>query len=188
MPKADADRWNERYLSATQEAYPPARSILTQNLHLLSGGGLALDIAMGMGANSAFLLSKGWRVIGVDLSDVAVFRAKAAYPAVQAVIADLVQFHLPPNHFDLILNLYYLDRQLWPVIRQALKPGGLLIAETLLREMSLLREGMPQHFLLEPGELRAAFQDWQILFDREGWVASDHGKEKAVASLIARRP
>ncbi len=188
MPKEDAQRWNERYRAAPQDWYAAPRSILTQNNHLLAGGGLALDVAMGMGANSAFLLSQGWRVIGVDVSDVAVYQAKRAYPAIQAVIADLVQFRLPPERFDLILNLYYLDRRLWPVYHRVLKPGGLVIIETLLREMSVLRADMPQHFLLEPGELRAAFQDWDILLDREGWVASDHGKEKCVASLIARRP
>jgi hypothetical protein len=93
-----------------------------------------------------------------------------------------------PEHFDLIVNLYYLDRGLWPLYRSAIKRGGLLIFETLLRDMLTRQPEINRHFLLEPGELRAAFADWQILEYQEGWVRSDHGHEKAVASLIARRP
>jgi tellurite methyltransferase len=188
MPREDADRWNERYLTAQQNWQASPRSILTQHQDLLKKGGLALDVAMGLGANSAFLISHGWRVIGVDISQVAVFQAKSDFPSIQAVIADLTRFQIPPDRFDLILNLYYLDRALWPVYRRAVKPGGLVIIETLQREMSAVHPDAPPHFLLEPGELRAAFQNWKILHDQEGWAASDHGKEKCVASLIARRP
>jgi hypothetical protein len=50
-----------------------------------------------------------------------------------------------------------------------------------------MRPDLPPDFLLQPGELRQAFRDWEIMLYREGWIASDHGTQKAVASLIARR-
>lgn len=187
MPKEDTSRWNARYAQSASATTAP-RSILTQNRALLTGGGLALDVAMGVGANAAFLIEQGWRVVGVDRSDVAVFQAKSRDPRIQAVIADMLHFWLPPQSFDLILNLYYLDRGLWPVYQTALKPGGLLIIETLTLDMLDMRPELPPDFLLQPGELRRAFHDWDILLYREGWIASDHGTQKAVASLIARRP
>ena len=45
----------------------------------------------------------------------------------------------------------------------------------------------PSH-LVEEGELTLAFKGWDILIQREGWVVSDHGNQKATASLIARLP
>lgn len=188
MAHTDSIRWNERYLNAPQVWQAAPRSILTAHRHLLARPGLAVDMAMGLGANAAYLVQAGWRVIGVDIADAAVFRARRHCPQIQAVVADLEHFWLPHNHFDLILNLYYLDRALWPLYRAALKPGGLLIYETLLRDMQTAQPELPSQYLLLPGELRAAFQDWEILFDQEGWIASDHGHQKAVASLIARRP
>jgi SAM-dependent methyltransferase len=186
MPKEDTQRWNVRYTQSAPATVAP-RSILTQNQARLTGGGLALDVAMGAGANAAFLIEQGWQVVGVDRSDVAVFQAKTREPRIQAVIADTVHFWFPPQKFDLILNLYYLDRQLWPIYKTALKPRGLLIVETLTLDMLAMRPDLPPDFLLQPGELRQAFHDWDILFYREGWIASDHGTQKAVASLIARR-
>ncbi len=86
------------------------------------------------------------------------------------------------------MNFYYLQRDLWPEFKRTLKPGGVLVLETLTVKM---RETMPEidpAYLLQPGELREVFQDWDILVYREGWVTSDRGHQKAVASMIARRP
>jgi len=188
VARGDALRWNARYQSAPDDWISAPRSILSAHSPLLAVPGLALDIAMGMGANAEYLAQAGWRVIGVDIADAAVFQARARCQQIQAVVADLEHFWLPPDHFDLILNLYYLDRALWPLYRTTLKPGGLLIVETLLRDMLLTKPELKQHFLLKPGELRAAFADWHILEYQEGLASSDHGHEKAIASLIARRP
>jgi tellurite methyltransferase len=188
MTRTDSIRWNARYQTASSNWSLSPRSILTSHRDLLNPPGLALDIAMGLGPNAEFLVKTGWRVIGVDIADAAVFAAHARCPQIRAIIADLEHFWLPADHFDLILNLYYLDRALWPVYRRAVKPGGLLIFETLMDEMRSDRPEIEPHFLLKAGELRAAFGDWQIITYHEGWVESDHHNQKAVASLIARRP
>jgi tellurite methyltransferase len=188
MPKADAFRWNERYKKANGEWYTKPSSFLTEQFQSIGTPGIAVDIAMGMGANAGFLVSKGWNVIGLDISAEAVFRAKSSWPGIQAAVIDLDQLRLPANFFDLILNMYYLDRQLWPVYRQALKPGGFLVMETLLSDMLGFDQQINPGYLLEHDELRLAFQDWEVVLYREGWVKSDHGNEKAVASLIVRKP
>jgi trans-aconitate methyltransferase len=97
MARSDSLRWNERYQAAPQDWHSAPRSILTAHSALLTPPGLAVDIAMGMGANAQYLAQSGWRVIGVDIADAAVHQARARCPQIQAVIADLEHFWLPPN-------------------------------------------------------------------------------------------
>jgi tellurite methyltransferase len=180
---ADQSRWNARYLNHDgPEAVP--RAWLVGHQALLPAPGLALDIAMGLGGSAGWLVERGWRVVGLDVADVAVRRARARWPALRAVVADLQQLPLAATAaFDLILDFYYLDRALWPWVRRALRPGGLLVMETLARGPAGDSAGANPAYLLDPGELRAAFADWQVLDDREGERAG-----RFVASLVARRP
>ncbi len=188
MCAEDATRWNQRY--STEErftSFTQPRQFLVECAPLLPETGLALDAAMGLGGNAAFLLARGLRVIGLDVSWVAVQRAKSRLPELMAAVVDLKRLALPANYFDVILNFYYLQRDLWQQYRRALRPGGLLLIETLSQEMCSIHPEIEPAYLLAPGELLAAFQDWQILIYREGWVGMNTAHPKAVASLAARR-
>jgi tellurite methyltransferase len=189
MPIEDAERWTARYQE--DERYHrgmPPRRFLVENAACLPHEGLALDAAMGLGGNAGFLLERGLRVVGVDVAWVAVRQAKRRLPGLMAVVADLTRFSLPDERFDLILNFYYLQRDMWGRYWRALHPGGILVIETLMQEMHEIRPDIDPQYLLSPGELRAAFSDWQILAYREGWVETETRHPKAVASLIASRP
>jgi SAM-dependent methyltransferase len=188
MPLQDAERWNERYLQDKRYAtFTGPRPFLVKNAHFLPTKGLALDVAMGLGGNAALLLERGLRVIGIDVSSVAVSTAKKRLPALMAVVADLADFHLPEARIDVILNFYYLQRDLWSQYQSALRPGGLLVIETLTHEMLRLHPETNPDYLLEPGELRQAFSEMEILVYREGWEESRVGQPQAVASLVARK-
>lgn len=188
MAREDARRWNERYRTGYIDAEPGARSILGLALPCLKPGGLVLDLAMGLGANARWLVERGFRVVGVDISGVAVLRARARCPRIQAVIADLDEFVLPEHTFSAVLNFYFLDRALLRGLPRLLQPGGVAIVETLTREMLGVKPDLPPEFLLEKGELADLFSGWRILHYQEGWQASDHGGQKSVASLIAQLP
>lgn len=188
MPREDAQRWNERYTCGKSKDFHTPRTFLLDNIDLLPSGGKVLDIAMGAGKNIQALLNKGLDVIGVDISSVAVRRAHARFPQIKAVIADLTHFYLPPNYFDLVLNFYYLQRELWIDYRRILKPGGLLVFESLTMPMITVKPELKPDYLLKGGELAAAFRDWEILVYREGWINRDQGCDKCVASMIARVP
>ena len=185
-PSEDALRWNIRYLQGWYSGDPQPPHLLLEHAGLLPTSGLALDAAMGLGGAASFLLEHGLRVIGVDISVVASTQAKRRFPALSAVVADLSVFYLPPATFDVICNFYYLNRSLWGEYRRALRKGGLLIIETLTRAMLEQKPDIDPGYLLEPGELRQAFEDWQILFYDEGWTQAEHGTPHAVASLVAR--
>lgn len=189
MPGSDASRWDERYLAnARYNSFEKPRPFLVENASHLPSNGLALDIAMGLGGNAGFLLELGLRVVGVDISGVAVRRAHARLPKLMAVQADLTRFYLPPATFDVILNFFYLERALWPRYRQALRPGGILVFETLTQAMLTRQPDIDPQYLLAPGELRQAFSALEILTYREGWTESETGHPRAVAGLVGRIP
>lgn len=188
MPAADATRWNQRYSSEERSSFERPRPFLVANANLLPVSGLALDAAMGLGGNAGFLLERGLKVVGVDIAEIAVRIAKMQNPRLMAVIADLTAFALPPEKFDVIVNFYYLQRNLLPAYIYALKPGGILVLETLTREMAALRPDIAPKYLLDPGELRAAFTGkLEILVYREGWVNRRGRHPRAVASLVGRK-
>ena len=189
MSKKDAERWNTRYLQDERYAtFSRPRPFLVENARFLPAHGLALDVAMGLGGNAEFLLEHGLRVVGIDISSVAARQAKARQPGLMAVIGDLTSFYIPPISFDVILNFYFLQRELWPLYRSALRPGGVLFLETLTQEMLRLQPDTDPAYLLAPNELRQAFAGWEILVYKEGWEESRGGRMHPVASLVARVP
>jgi ubiquinone/menaquinone biosynthesis C-methylase UbiE len=189
MPFEDALRWDRRYDEEERfRAYFQPRPFLVENAKLLPTQGLALDAAMGLGGNASLLLEHGLRVVGVDISQVALQRAARRLPGLMAVQADLTCLDFPRQVFDVIINFYYLQRSLWVDYRRWLRPRGLLIIETMTREMLELQPDIDPLYLLDPGELVQSFSAWEVLVYREGWQTSTRGHRRAVASLVARLP
>ena len=188
MSQTDALKWNERYRLGAEAAFDRPREFLVAQAQHLPRQGIALDMAMGLGGNAGFLIERGLRVIGVDISEVGVQRARRRWPQLEAAVIDLETYPWPAGSFDVILNFYYCQRSLWPRYRSALKPGGVLILETLLQEPQRQRPDVNHDYLLRPGELRQAFAAWVVLFYREGWIEMTDRAPRAVASMVARRP
>lgn len=188
MASQDAQRWDSRYTEIKRySTFVKARPFLVNHAELLPSSGLALDAAMGLGGNAELLLKHGLKVIGVDISRVALKRAKQRLPTLMAVQADLTQFYLPANTFDVILNFFYLQRDLWPSYVRALRPNGWLIFETLTIDFLSLQPGIDPHYLLAAGELLHAFPSLEIVDYQEGWSTSDDGHRRPVAGIVARK-
>lgn len=183
----DAVKWNERYRHNAEPSYQRPREFLLEQAAHLPVAGRALDVAMGLGANAGFLIARGLDVIGVDVSEVAVRQAKARYPALMAAVIDLDRFSWPDRAFDVILNFYFLSRPLYRQYRHLLRPGGVLIFESLLKETVIYRPDFNPDYLLAPGELRELCAGLEILVYREGWISRAGHHPRAVASLVARR-
>lgn len=188
MPIQDAQRWDERYSGEDRHNnFEKPRPFLIRHAELLPTNGLALDVAMGLGGNAEFLLKRGLKVIGIDISSVALKRARQRLPDLMAIQADLTQFYLPEDTFDVIINFFYLQRSLWPDYIRSLRPDGWLIFETLTIDFRSLQPDIDPKYLLAPDELRHAFPTLEIVDYQEGWSTNDNGHLRSTASLVARK-
>jgi SAM-dependent methyltransferase len=190
MTHPDAVEWNHRYTSDPQRSTPgEPHQLLTNNAHLLPAKGLALDIACGLCSSGLFLASRGWHVIGLDVSENALWMAQAQAHKKKLdasfVVMDLADPWLPVGHFDTILNFYFLSRPLLERYRTTIKPGGLLFFETFVWQPGI--EIRPEHYL-QTDELRSRFLDWEILFYKETGQTRHSSGTRRVARLVARRP
>jgi tellurite methyltransferase len=193
-------RWDERYLEGDWVDVEEPATLLRESLPLLSEAEamarargsrpLALDVACGAGRNTLFLARRGWRVMGVDLSVEGLRllerRARSEGLPVLPVLADAGAFQVRPRSFDLVVNTFFLVREAFPLLRQALRPGGLLLFETFsVLELDELGGDIRREFALEQGELLRAFPDLQVLLHEEGIFERDEG-ERGLARLVAR--
>jgi tellurite methyltransferase len=193
-------RWDERYLEGDWVDVEEPATLLRESLPLLSEAEamarargsrpLALDVACGAGRNTLFLARRGWRVMGVDLSVEGLRllerRARSEGLPVLPVLADAGAFQVRPRSFDLVVNTFFLLREAFPLLRQALRPGGLLLFETFsVLELDELGGDIRREFALEQGELLRAFPDLQVLLHEEGIFERDEG-ERGLARLVAR--
>ncbi len=187
--ESDRIKWNKRYES--EDSYLGERPSLflvneIERIKRLAPGNKALDIACGEGRNSVFLAQNGFNVTGLDISDIglskAVARAEAGGVVVNFRRVDLEQFEIV-ERYDLILNFNFLLRDLIPSEVRALKPGGLLLFDTILESPQLLSSHNPA-YLLRKGELEQLFGSYagKILFSEE-----NHSGDMPTARLLFQK-
>ena len=152
----------------------------------------ALDVAMGRGRHALLLARHGFQTFGVDVTLDAIKEAMQAAAReglrIRGWCADLTASRLPARVFDLVVVTRYLQRDLFPSIRESVRDGGCVIYETFTRAQRELGTGptSPDH-LLRPSELRAEFDGWDLMFYDER-VDVEAGRPVAVARLVAQRP
>jgi tellurite methyltransferase len=182
----ERQRWNARYAAQAPIAAHPPNPFLQDHLALLPRG-RALELAMGDGHNAVFLAQHGFRVSGIDISEVAVRRAMQLAQRtgvhIAAQVQDLTTIALPAESYEVIVCFYYLLRDLFPQIIAALKPGGMVVYETYTQEQALFGHPTNPAYLLQPNELLRAFKDLRVRVYREIVIAGP----KAVASLIGEK-
>ncbi|MFD7918451.1 SAM-dependent methyltransferase [Streptomyces sp. NPDC059740] len=135
----DAAMWDARYASAERIWSGEPNVVLVREVAQLSPG-RALDLGCGEGADSVWLARQGWRVTGVDISEVALERA--AGHARDAGVADRVEWRrhdlaesFPEGEYDLVSAQFLHTPGTLPreqVLRRAaaaVAPGGVLLVE-----------------------------------------------------------
>lgn len=200
MSTADRTRWNQRYLAGDAPIATSPNNWLTGYADLLDGVAAArqaqgatptsLDIACGAGGTALWLAQRGWLATGVDVSDAAL--ALATRSAAQQGVADRVRFlsvdlddwRPSPAAFDCVTCFYFLNRELWPWLRAAVRPGGVLALQTHHAGVLKVRPHANPDYLLTPGELTALIASW-------GWTllaASDPTSAATSEAVLAQRP
>ena len=192
----DKERWNERYAVPGYKHGKDPAAFLVEAMGILGEmrGRRALVPSMGEGRNAVYLASLGLEVEGIDISEIGVRKALRLASergmGLRAIVADLRTLPLPYSRYDLVAVFNFLQRSLFPQLRECLKPGGAIIYETMTVEQ--LGFGAQwvgrQAYLLKPGELRAAFEGFRILLYRESVIEDTGVGKRAVASLIGMKP
>jgi len=153
----DREKWNARYMENPGGAEP---SPVLKRFWSLASVGNVLDIACGNGRNSIFLADRGFAVDAVDISTVATAHLAGTRPDINVICADLDSWSIPRNRYTLIVNVRFLDRRLFSMIQQGLKPGGVLIFESFVDEEN-------DNYCLQQNELLRAFQALRIVYYEE---------------------
>jgi len=182
--------WNKKYSEGSHTSLDPDPFLVSAYDEFLFGTspGLALDVAGGVGRHSIWLAQRGWRVKLLDISELGVQQAaenakrSGTASSISADICDLNTMHdLGREQYDLVVVFFFLQREIFPALLDAIKPGGILIYKTYTTEQKNFSGGPSHHmFLLEPNELLRAFSSLRILHYHETL------QERGVAELVAR--
>jgi tellurite methyltransferase len=187
MSESERAAWDERHRGKVIGAPEP---FLVEMIPRIPRG-IALDVAAGRGRNSIPMARVGIKVVAVDFSVAAMQTladaARAENLAVWPVLANLDSFHLRDESLDAIVNINFLERALFPKFSRALRPGGVLIAETFLVDQASIGHPRDPRFLLGRGELRELAANLEIEHYREGLVSYPDGTRAYRASIVARR-
>ena len=107
---AQAAEWDARYREREGSMWSgrPNGRLVVEVSDLKPGR--ALDVGCGEGADAIWLAGRGWNVTAIDVSDVALARARAAGEqagvAVEWICGDAQQTPLPARSFDLVSLQY----------------------------------------------------------------------------------
>jgi SAM-dependent methyltransferase len=187
--------WNKKYSEGSHGSLDPDPFLVSAYDEFLLGTspGLALDVAGGVGRHAIWLAQRGWRVKLLDISEVGINLARenakkmlpvaGKDPLFTAEMTDLNSAGaLGQEQYDLVIVFFFLQRELFPALLDAIKPGGILIYKTYTTEQKNFPGG-PSHpmFLLDPNELLHAFRSLRVLDYHETI------QQKGVAELVARK-
>lgn len=188
---SDRRRWDHRYATLKPGQRTEPVPFLVSSLQQLPARGYALDVAAGAGRNSVALAAHGLTVDAVDVSWQGLRRtlalARRRGVSINPIVLDLSRGWLPQRRYDVVVNTFFLLRDLIPAIKSVLKPGGWLVFETLtVAQLDITPQRFRDrdcHYLLKPGELRQLFSGFVVLDYWEGTEGA-----RATARLLARKP
>jgi tellurite methyltransferase len=168
----DQTKWNKKYYERLNNLEVPEPNPRLKHLVSYLSGGMALDLACGLGANSMFLANLNYQVEAVDISEVAItyLQQQAANQNlnINAMVTDLTnEMNWKNDEFDLVVISYYLDRSLFPLVKELVKDNGYFFMETFYQSPRSEGKGVSNRFKLLPKELLREYADWTVLFFEE---------------------
>ena len=190
MSDSERKKWNERYASGAYGARPWPTPLLAEWVDKLPRG-RALDVACGAGRNSLFLAEHGYTVEGIDISTVALDRARAA-AAERGLSAEFIamdlEAELPTDRrYDLIVMVRYTHPVLVADLIELLDEGGCLVCEEHLRTHHAVIGPTNPAYRMDPNELLGLAAGLRVLYYREGLIDDPDGRPAALAQLVGCR-
>ncbi len=153
--KRDREKWNGRY-TRHDITIPDPDPFLAENSSIL-GTGIALDLAAGLGANALFMAKIGYSVDAIDISFPALSKLKAEADRlaldVQPIVADLDEYPLPRNRYDVVAIFYFFSPPILSSIQDCMKKPSLLICSTYNYRHTSIKPGFSEKYLVPRGGL-----------------------------------
>ncbi len=169
----EPEAWDHRY-SGDEQVWSgnPNIALVAEVAGLTPGA--ALDVGCGEGADSVWLAELGWQVTALDVSGVALDRARRAAEArgvaVHWLHAGLVEAELAPAGFDLVSAFYPALRKTADGVSErklmaSVAPGGTLLVvhhARIDRDMALAHGFAPDDYLSVDDVRRALTADFDL--------------------------
>ena len=183
--------WDKKYSEHSHGSLEPDPFLVSayDEFFASQSPGIALDVAGGVGRHAIWLAQRGWCARLMDISEIGIRQAEEnakqteTADSISSEVRDLNTMQdLGGEQYDLVIVFFFLQRELFPALAAAIKPGGLLIYKTYTTEQKNFAGG-PSHpmFLLEPNELLHAFSSLRVLHYHESI------SQKGVAELVAQK-
>jgi len=195
--------WDERYHGASRMFGAAPNAFIRANTPRPGTSARALVPGDGYGRNGVWLATRGYRVLSVDISPVAIEAARAFAAEngveIEAEVVDLTDWTPEPEAFDLVAVAFVHfpeEERIKAHARlvEALAPGGLLMLQAYSRNQIGRDSGGPQTPLLlhTTDQLAADFASLEIERLAEAIVDLDEGTRhrgvSSVIELLARKP
>jgi SAM-dependent methyltransferase len=133
------ERWEERFSVPEYVFGTEPNAFLKSQAGALPKSGKALAIADGEGRNGVWLAEHGLDVVSMDFSPTALAKAQALARergvTLRTLQADIMNWDWPNAEFDVVVGIFFQfasppeRHRIFAGIRNALKPGGLLLLE-----------------------------------------------------------
>ena len=196
--------WDERYATDAYVFGTAPNAFLASQAELIQSGMRVLSVADGEGRNGVWLAEQGALVHAIDVSPVALDKARKLAEErrvhLQFELADVLTWPWPEARYDIVVAIFIqfappAEREhIMAGIRRAIKPGGALILQGYTPGQIELGTGGPGNpdNMYTPALLRGWFGDWDIthLREHESHIAegSHHHGMSALIDLVARKP
>jgi len=190
--RRERNDWDARYRERGREVDHAPSQWVIDRCATFPVDALILDLAGGTGRHAEPIARGGRTVVVTDFVHRAVATAVARYERILGVVADGSALPFAPESFDAIVCVSFLDRSLFKLFAEMLRPGGMLVYETFTRaHVDVVARGRargPRNaaYLLEAGELATLVSPLVVEEHDEGLVVDDAG-ERHVARVMARK-
>jgi ubiquinone/menaquinone biosynthesis C-methylase UbiE len=145
-----------------------------------------LDLGCGLATDLAYLLKRGFTVVGVDQSEAALGQARAMHPRLELVAGDVRRLPFGPASFDYLLDrgcFHYLPSVDRPVYARetarVLQKGGELLLRACLQAQGIRNDITSQI-------IRVVFADWRVLMLEQRSIPSDTRTMEALVVRLQR--